>query len=482
MERPPADSDINQNQNPNPNSRPRSATKYPPGPYSMLPTTLLFKFINDPINLLSDCVQKYGDICHFKFGRQHIYLLNHPDLIKDVLVTNNHKFVKSRGTQIIKKVVGEGLLTSEGKIHSMQRKAIQPVFNPDRIKAYVDIMANLGLQTSYRWKDGSEFDIHREMMQLTLAIVSKTLFGSDIEEQKAGQVADAVRVLVEYFNRLRSPFGELFEKLPLPSNRRVQRSKKVLDDIIYKMISQRRNEPGMDGRVDLLSMLLGIMQRQSASGETEYEMDDQQVRDQAMTLFLAGHETMANALTWTFYMLSQNPAIERKLLQELEAVVGNVAADESILPSVSHIPKLTYTETVFRESMRLYPPAWALGRKTLQDYEAAGYTIPAGSVVIMSQYLMHRDRRYYDQPDSFVPERWLSEGIARLPRFSYFPFGGGPRSCIGEPFAWTEGILMIAIIAHRWKIRLVPGHNVALLPAVTLRPKYGVLVKAERRN
>jgi len=455
-----------------------SSINYPPGPTQKLPLVLFLNFLRDPIGVLID-TSKYGDISHFKFGTQHIYFLNHPDYIRDVLVTHNANFIKSRGLQLAKKVLGDGLLTSEGNLHRNQRQLIQPVFHQDRLTPYAAIMTECILRMSNRWRNNDTLDVHKEFMLLTLDVVCKTLFNFDIESE-AKEIGKHVTTLVEYFNRARMPLAELIEKLPLPSNRRFQYAKKQLDAIIYRMIDgtsigKRNDLRQHDRHVDLISILVEHKNVNYDNGC--YVFSNLQLRDNIMTIFLAGHETVANALTWTFYLLSQNKREEGKLQDEVDSILDNDGA-----PTAADIPKLEFTEKVFAESMRLYPPAWAVGRQAIHDYKIGEYTIPAGSTLLMSQYLMHRDPRFFPEPERFNPERWNSETKANLPRFSYFPFGGGPRACIGEPFAWIEGILSIATIARRWKMKLEPGHPIVLQPLVTLRPKYGMRMKLIRRN
>ena len=472
---------------------------YPPGPHSILPNKLLRKFMNDPTKTLMEIAHTYGDICHFKFGRQHIYLLNNPDYIEGILIRDHKNFIKSRGLQVSKRLLGEGLVTSEGEYHDRQRKLIQPTFHPNRIKAYGDIMTSHAVRMQQRWKDGSTLDIHKEMMHVTSEIISKAVLGSDIKAEE-DEVGVALQTCMEYFNRLQMPFGELIEKIPiLPINKGYQSAKKKLDSIVYAMIKEHRdnesegvyhkedreicpkdrymNKPTEVMPIqDLLYTLLQAQDTEAGIGR----MTDLQLKDEVMTIFLAGHETTSNALTWTFYLLSQHPTADDRLYAELSSVLGD--KDTKRIPTVEDMPKLEYTEKVFRESLRLYPPAWTLGRKAINDYKIDKYVIPAGSIILMSQYVMHRNPRYFSDPDSFHPDRWSKEMKSNLPRFSYFPFGGGIRGCVGEPFAWIEGILLIATICHRWKMHHDPEHKVELKPLITLRPKYGMRMRLERRK
>lgn len=451
----------------------KSVIEYPPGPTYILPYRLVRKFLHDPLKLLTDISHTYGDIAHFKFGSQNVYLLNNPDYIEDVLVTNYKKFIKSRGLQVSKRLLGNGLVTSEGEYHDLQRHLIQPTFYPKRIKSYSDMMIKQANDMCNSWHDGAILDIHKEMTKLTLAIICKTVLGYDIDPEH-DEVGDALLTCMKYFNRLLMPFGELIEKIPLlPINKGFQKAKKDLDSIVYRMIKEHRKilDKGDDkeSHDDLLLTLLQAQDEEAGIGR----MTDEQLRDEVMTIFLAGHETTANALTWTYYLLSENPLIETRLQEELYSTFGN-----SRTPiTVDDVPKLQYTEKLLTESMRLFPPAWALGRQAIDDYKVGGYSVPKGSIILMSQYVMHRDPRYFPEPDRFYPDRWTEEFRKQLPRFSYFPFGGGIRGCIGEPFAWLEGILLIATICRQWRLKHVPSHKVELKPLITLRPKYGMQMK-----
>ena len=438
-----------------------ASVTHPPSPKAKAVLGHLTMFRRDPLEFLLDSARKYGDVVHFEFGPQDVYLLNHPDYIKDVLVTNNRNFVKSRGLEMAKKFLGEGLLTSEGEFHRRQRRLVQPAFHRQRVNAYAAVMTDYCDQTRSQWQPDETLDISQEMMRLTLAIVGKTLFDANVETE-AREIGKALTDVMRLFDRITSPFAGLLEKLPLPSNIRWLRAKQRLDATIYRIIDERRRS-GED-RGDLLSMLL-LAQDEEGDGTG---MTNQQLRDEAMTLFVAGHETTANALTWTWYLLSQHPEVEAKLHDELHAVL------DGKLPTAEDVARLSYTEMVFAESMRLYPPAWIIGRRVLTDYRVGDYVIPGGSIILMSQWVMHHDPRFYSEPFEFDPERWTPERRESRPKFAYFPFGGGPRVCIGEQFAWMEGVLLIATIAQKLKMRLAPNLRVETKPMITLRPKYGM--------
>ena len=452
----------------------KEVNKYPPGPKDILPFALARKFLRDPLKTLTNLAQNYGYISHFKFGKLNIYFLNHPEYIEDVLVTNHKNFIKSRGLQISKRLLGSGLLTSEGDYHDKQRRLIQPTFYPKKIKSYTEIIIEKTLNLCDNWKEGLELDIHKEMTQLTLEIICKAVLGYDIKPEE-DEIGDSLLTCMNYFNRLLMPFGELIEKIPiLPINKRFQNAKANLDSIVFRMINEHRvkleREEGKNN--DLLFTLLKS-QYDSVYAEN---MSDQQLRDEVMTIFLAGHETTANALTWTFYMLSEHPEIDSRLQKEINSVFYNKSNI-----SFNDIQKLEYTTKVLTESMRLYPPAWAIGRQAITDCKIGEYIITSGSIILMSQYVMHRNPFYFPDPNTFFPDRWTDEFKKNLPRFSYFPFGGGIRSCVGEPFAWMEAILIIAIISRLWKMNSIPSNKVVLKPSITLRPKNGMHLKLTRR-
>jgi len=434
-----------------------------------MPLSGLFAYRKGPLPFCQNLAAQFGDISYFRLGPQEAFFLNHPDYIKDVLVTNHQNFHKGLALQRAKRLLGEGLLTSEGEFHRRQRRLAQPAFHRARIASYATVMTAYAAETSERWRDGAVLDMSEEMMRLTLGIVGKTLFDADVVSD-AQQVGEAMTVVMDLFNTISIPFFELLQKLPLPQLRRFDNARARLDAIIYRLIEERRRS-GMD-RGDLLSMLL-LAQDTEGDGGT---MTDEQLRDEVMTIFLAGHETTANALTWTWLLLSQNPDAEAKMHEEIDLVL------EGRLPTFADVTQLKYTEMVLAESMRLYPPAWAIGRLATNESRIGGYVVPKKSLVLMSQYVMHRDPRYFAEPLRFDPDRWTAEARESRPQFSYFPFGGGHRRCIGEGFAWMEGILLLATLAQQWQMRLVLNHPIALKPVITLRPKYGMRMTLVRRQ
>ena len=437
------------------------------GSQRVLPGQYLLAFRRDPTGFLQSLAATHGDIAHIRIGGRSLFLFNHPDYIRDVLVTQQRNFVKGRTLEQSKRVLGEGLLTSEGEFHLRQRRLVQPAFHRQRIAAYASTMAEFTDHMRLRWQSGTTVDVAQEMTQLTLAIIGKTMFDLDIETDGA-KLGAAAQVLQTKFGSPVLPFSGVLGNLPFSPIHQLDQARDEFDEVIYQMIAERR--AGGD-RGDVLSMLLSAQDEQSGGF-----LSDEQVRDTVVTLLLAGHETTANALTWTWYLLSQHPEVEAQLHAELDTVL------EGRLPTFEDVARLSYTRMVLSESMRLYPPAWTIGRRAVTDCEIGGCLVPADSIVLVSQFVMHRDPRYYPDPLRFDPQRWTPEAQAQRPKFAYFPFGAGTRICVGEQFAWMEGILLLATIAQQWQMRLAPGQRVAVQPQITLRPKYGMRMTLERRG
>lgn len=442
--------------------------RVPPGPGRPLLGTLITPG-RDPLGLFMRLANQYGDIVHFKLAGDHAYFLNHPQYIRDVLVTHQKNFTKSRGLERAKKLLGEGLLTAEGAAHLRQRRLLQPAFHRDRIAGYAAVMVDHAARMRERWQEGTTYDISHEMMRVTLSIVGKTLFNTDVESQ-ADEVGVALTQVMQTFFVSLLPGADFIEKLPIPVLRRSRLARERLDALIYQMIAARRAS-GVD-HGDLLSTLLSVRDDESTQNESRATqpaaLTDQQIRDESMTLMLAGHETTANALTWAWYLLSENPDVESKLHEEIDRVLAGR------LPAMADIPLLPFVECVVTEAMRLYPPAWIVGRRAIAEYRIGDYLAPARSLFFMSPYITHRDARFFPEPMRFNPDRWTPDFKASLPPFAYFPFGGGARKCIGDQFALMEGALVLTTIAQRWKLRLVPHHPVVPQPLITLRPKHGM--------
>ncbi|HSZ56135.1 MAG TPA: cytochrome P450 [Tepidisphaeraceae bacterium] len=432
-------------------------------------TRLRFAMRRDILSSLERISAEQGDVANFKAGHWDYWFFVHPDAVRDVLVNSDELFIKGPALRRAKATLGEGLLTSEGDLHRRQRRLVQPVLHPQRVASYAPVMAQIARQTADAWQDGATIDLHEQMMKLTLRIVAKTLFDADVGAE-VDAIGHAMDISVGMFQRAMTPWGPVLNFLPLPSNFRFKRAWGRLMRTIDGFIAERRAN-GSRGD-DLLSRLLKATDAEGDGGT----MSDQQLRDEAITLFTAGHETTANALTFTFYLLSQNPDAESRLHEELASVLGGRE------PTAEDVEKLSWTRMVLSESMRLYPPAWALGRESVRECMIAGHGVPAGAVVLLSQWITQRDPRWWPDPLRFDPLRFGSENRAARPRWTYFPFGGGSRQCIGESFAWMEAILVIAMLAQRWRMEFRGSRPPGLRPLITLRPDGPVLMKLQARK
>jgi len=439
----------------------------PPGPKGHPILGVMPEFNRDTLGFITRC-RDYGDVVRARFLYVNAYFIYHPDDIEYVVSTNARNFVKSMSlrSNFFHRLVGNGLLTSEGEIWKRQRRLAQPAFHRKRISAYGDVMVDYAHRMITMWQAGEARDIHRDMMRLTLEIVVKTLFNADVS-QDADKVGRALAEIVKPFASQATLKWILDNRLPTAAHRRFHREAQKIDDIVYRIIADRRAS-GLD-RGDLLSMLL------RAQDEDGSQMTDKQLRDEVMTLFLAGHETTALTLSWTWYLLAQNPLVEQKFHAELDEVLGGR------LPTLEDLPRLKYLDTIAREAMRLYPPAYGLGREAIEDCEIGGFRVPRKTQVFMFQWVTQRDPRFFPEPETFRPERWTEEFSSSLPKYAYFPFGGGPRFCIGNTFAMMEIVLVLATIGQRFRLPLVPDQAVSILPAMSLRPKNGIHVVVENR-
>jgi len=440
----------------------------PPGPKGGVLLGSLPEARRDPLAFVLRLSAEYGDVVCIRLLTLRVFLLNHPDDIEQVLVTHQHRFIKGRSLGRARQLFGEGLLTSDGDLHARQRKLVQPAFHRQRLASYAGMMMSATAAARERWGAGDTIDIAAEMSGLTLAIAARLLFGDDSSEliETISGTLDAATNSLEV---ALLPLAPIADQLPLPHVRRMRAARAAIDAVLDDVIERRRQQPGDD---DLASMLLRLQQDGSAEG-----MSDAQLRDELRTLLLAGHETTAHALAWTWYLLARHPDVERRVHAEIDAVLGGR------LPTADAASALPYVRMVLAESMRLYPPAWLLGRTAVADYEARGYLVPAGSLVVLSPWGVHRNPVYFPDPERFDPDRWIPESQARRPRFSYFPFGGGSRGCMGEAVAWMEGVLIVAALAQRWRFRLVDETAVPeLLPAITLKPKNGIQVVVRSRT
>jgi cytochrome P450 len=436
----------------------------PPGP-ELNAFAALRAFRRDPLSLL-ERLAPFGDVVRIRVPRSDAYLLNHPDLVQGALVSDHRAFHKGPTIQAAKMLLGSSLLTSEEEVHHRQRRLIQPMFHHERIASYGDAMVRHAERSERHWTDGATVDIQAEMSALTLAVVGETLFGTDVDEARSATVRRAMTDTLGMFDRVYSPLFRLLVRLPSPTMRRYHRLESDLNRVIGEMIAERR-ATGVTGN-DLLSLLLRA--REDGTG-----MADEQVRDEALTLFLAGHETTAIALTWIWWLLSGNPDAEQRLHNELDEVLGSRA------PTVADLPNLPYTQAVVSESLRLRPPVWAMGRTAVAEHRANGHTIAPGSIVVIAPWLLHHDERWWPEPSTFRPERWLDGEQERRPRYAFLPFGGGPRVCIGEPFARLEAAMIVASVGRRWRFESASGEEPDLQAVITLRPRGGLPMVARRR-
>ncbi len=440
----------------------------PPGPKGRYLTGNLLDYARDPLGFLTECSRNYGDVVRLRFPGLPLYLLNNPDHVEYVLVRNNRNFIKSRYFRRELGFLGQGLLNSEGEFWRRQRRLAQPAFHRQRINAYGEVMVSYTERMLAMWRDGETRDIHQEMMRLLLEIVAKVLFDAEIAE--SGEVREALDRAIKRFDEQGSGMLVRFlvGNFPTPTNLRFQKAVRRLDDVIYGLISERRSSGEDTG--DLLSMLLHVRD------EEGNRMSDKQLRDEVMTVLLAGHETNALALSWSWYLLSQHPEVESKLLEELQEVLGDRVA------TVEDVPRLRYTQMVLKESMRLYPPAWGISREAKEECDIGGYHVPVGTQLFIVLWVLHRDPRYFEDPEAFAPDRWEDGFGEQVPKYAYLPFGAGPRLCIGSSFAMTEATLLLATIAKKFRLELAPvQQRVTPQPSVTLRPEGGIRMVLKER-
>jgi cytochrome P450 len=434
--------------------------KYPKGPIIKRPLINLLSFRKNPLEYLKNLEKEYGAVSSFKLGKQDLILVKSPEMIKDILVTNQNKFIKGRALEQAKALLGEGLLTSENDIHKKQRRMIQPAFNHSRILHYGEIMTNATQEYIKNWGNNTLKDISIEMTNLTLDIVCRTLFDTKIENNS--QIKESLEISLKMFMDLTNPISTLLKNIPTPKKMKFKKASKFFDELINKMIEERRKDK--EEKNDLLSILVNAQDEE----DNQKKMNNKQLKDEILTLFLAGHETTSNLLTWTFYLLSQNPTIEEKLQEELkEKLNGDI-------PNTKNVQDLHYAKKIIYEVMRIYPPAWTIGRRNTEKYSFDEFEFEPYTVFLISQFISHRNEKYFPEPEKFDPDRWTDEFKNNIPKFAYFPFGGGNRICIGEHFAIMEAIIILASVYQKFKLRLDKNQKVELEPLITLRPKYGM--------
>jgi cytochrome P450 len=445
-----------------------AGTVHPPGPEGISVLACCLARQQDPLIELRKLVQKYGDIVHMQLGRRHDYLINHPDYIKAILCAPQSEMARSTPPGL-KRLLGRGLLTSQGDYHKRHKRMLAPTFHKELVRRWGSTITTYSERMCDRWVDGQEMDIEYEMSRLTLAIAVKAFVSVDLEE-RTGELAKATNTLIEMIHCRTLPLiDDLLDKVALGRIRRFNNARAQFDSIVYRMIRERRDASSQTP--DLLSALLQVRDEETGSSA----LSDEEIRDEVVTMLVAGHETTAHALTWTWYLLSQHPECERRLHAELDETL------QERLPTVDDLESMPYNRMVLSEAMRLYPPVWIVARRNPNAWSLNNYTFPPGSFVFISQYLMHRDPRFFPDPERFDPNRWTPQAIAQRPKYSYFPFGGGPRQCIGEGLSWVIGLLVLATIGRRWRFEVAPRQKVEVQPLITLRPKYGMRMTTNRR-
>ena len=446
----------------------------PPGPPEWPLVGQSFKYVFNLLDFIQGAAA-YGDLVTLSVKPALVYLVNHPDLVQELFVTNHLKVGRGRITSTLQYLMGFGLVTADGPLHLRQRRLMQPQFHHRRIAGYAKTMTDFTRQHEQNWRDGMRIDLAREMSDLTLRIVVKTLFDLELPDtvRRIGAAFELSNNYIKARDNQPPALRRLFHRTPLPFTLRFRHGLAYLDQTVYGLIEERRRT-GLETD-DLLSLLLNVRDEE-AENPADAVMTDIQVRDEAITLFAAGHETTAVALVWTWYLLATHPEIQSRFHAELDETLGGRA------PTPDDLPKLAFTERILTESMRLYPPIWSTGRMTFEPITLGGYDIPAGAALTAPQLNIQRDPRWFEDPLDFRPDRWTPEFRQELPRFAYYPFGGGPRLCIGEGFAWMEAMLLLAALGQWWAMRHDPQHHIELEPLVSLRPKGGMPMFLTRRQ
>ncbi|HEY8744456.1 MAG TPA: cytochrome P450, partial [Chloroflexota bacterium] len=440
-----------------------------PGPTGLALVRTLAAYAADPFSTLTQLARDFGDVVRFIQGPVNAFLINRPEYIERVLVTDDWNFAPMRPFTV-NRAMRQGLFTSQGHFHAHQRHLLAPAYGPDHVDRFGETITSVGARYSESWPDGGVVDIEREMVRLSVFVAADLLFGADARLHAQELVAPALPVNVYLGTRSTNPLSAVREVLPaLPSNREFWRAMRRLDAALLALIRERRMQPAANG--DLLSTLLQVRDPRDGSG-----LSDAQVRDEVLSMYTTGNAVLASALLWTWYLLAEHGDVEAKLQAEVEAVLGGRA------PSFGDLPGLSYTAMVVAESMRLFPPAWTIGRRTIQDYAIDGITLPSGSLVVLSPFVTQRDARFHPAPLVVDPQRWTPEARASRPPFSYFPFSGGPRSCLGEHLALTELVLLVATLAQRGRLHLVPDQPLGFRPLIALRPKGGMRMRWQRHR
>ena len=444
---------------------------------------MALRFRKQPAQFFYDVVREHGNLCSFKVGTRWYYVVNEPDIISDLLITNNAKFVKDRAQRLTHLLMGKGLITSEGELHLKQRRLMQPYLHRNRIDDYAPAIVRYTAGAVDAWRDGETIDLHLQLNRITLDIITDTLFDSLVGDAGTTLGRELGNMMSYVIRVVTSPLPTLTRWSPGPKSVKARLQRRKLNSLIVKLVDEGREQHEPGRRNTLLDALLEAEERPDRPG-----ISTQQIYDEVITLLLTGHETTANALAWAWHLLSHHPEEYERLLAEVDALLGPRDSTPGARDSVgtltaADVASLPYARRVFTEAMRLYPPAYAIGREAVADHRVGDFEVPAGTTVYMSQYVMHRDPRFYEDPDRFDPDRWLPERSEGRPKWAYFPFGGGPRGCIGEPFSWLEGVLILAGLSYVWRFRpAVDKPAPVAQPLISLRPRDGVWLVADDRR
>ncbi len=428
---------------------------------------------NNTISYTRKKIEKYGDVCECSFTGVKNYFIHDPEVIKEILTTEGHKMKRTYFFRAFRKFLGDGLFTSDGDYHKRQRRLMKPAFYPQRIEEYANIMVACADEEIKNWKDGDMININQSMTRITLKVITKAMFSSGLENNAIEEVGEDLSIAFDVMNKILSnPFYVycLDKGIHISIVKRFYKQRAKLDRVVNGIIASYRKEGDMSKK-DLLTMLMDAKDEDTGTG-----MTDEQIRDEVMTFFLAGHETTRLALTWTLYLIGKHPDIENKFHEEINATIHNR------LPQASDYQALNFTKNIFKESLRLYPPAWTFARETREDVTICDYHFPKGSVLWTITYLMHHNEKYFHDAEEFIPQRWNEETIKDIPKYAYFPFGGGSRMCIGEGFAWMEGMLVLATIAQQFRLQLADGFSTEINPVFTLKTKQQVMMRAVKNT
>jgi cytochrome P450 len=426
---------------------------------------------NDTISYSRDIVNKYGDVCEASFTGIKNYFIHDPEVIKEVLTTQSAKFKRTKLFRAFRKFLGNGLFTADDPYHKQQRRMIKPAFLPQRVEGYAEAMVQCATEEMSTWKDGETININQAMTNITLNVITRTLFGSSLPSDTIKAVRDRLPAAFNVMSRIvENPLYVycLEKEIGIPIVKEFFKARAAFDEIIHGIIASYRKDNGNE-KQDLLALLMSLKDEDTGKG-----MTDEEIRDEVITFFIAGHETTTLALSWSWYLIGGHPQVANAFYEEVKNGISNS------LPTAKDYQALPLTKNIFKESLRLYPPAWTFAREAMEDIVIRDYHFPKGAILWTVTYLVHHNEKYFEQAEEFIPSRWDTEQIKAIPKYAYFPFGGGNRMCIGEGFAWMEGVLVLATIASKFRLHMPAGFTTAINPVFTLKMTDDLLMKVER--